>query len=208
VGLAGLSLLGIFSISVAWEFGLEQLIGSLLGIEDENETLRDRWEYVITATFLAGVALIFPTVALLRGVRDREEVVGRLRESEQRLRGFVENSPAAISLKDTDGRYLTVNDPFEKLTGLSRDDIAGKTSDEIFPEDFAGSGIDHDREVLRTGLASAREESLLVGGREQSFLTVKFPNERRTISRRRWSTWPMPATGRRRRIMPNPSSWP
>ncbi len=173
--LSGLTLLGIFSISVAWEFGLEKLIGSLLGIEDEKETLRDQWEYVVTSTLLATLALIFPTVALLRGARDRETMVDRLRASELRLRGFVENSPAGISVKDTDGRYLTVNDQFEKLAGLSRDNIKGKKSDEIFPEDFARSGIDHDREVLRSGQASEREESLRVAGHDRSFLTVKFP---------------------------------
>ena len=173
--LSGLTLLGIISISVAWEFGLEKLIGSLLGIEDEQESLRDHWEYIVTSTLLAGVALIFPTIALLRGAQDREEVVDRLRASEQRLRGIVENSPAGISLKDTDGRYLTVNDQFEKLAGLSRDGIKGKKSDEIFPGDFARSGIDHDREVLRSGQASEREESLRVAGHDRSFLTVKFP---------------------------------
>jgi PAS domain S-box-containing protein len=173
--LAGLSLLGIFSISVAWEFGLEQLVGSLLGIEDEKESVRDHWEYVVTTTVLAGMALILPTMALIRGARANEKAVDRLCESEQRLRGIVENSPAAISLKDADGRYLMVNDQFEKLAGLSRDDIRGKKSDEIFPEDFAESGMDHDREVLRRGQASAREESFDVAGRDHSFLTVKFP---------------------------------
>ncbi len=173
--LAGLSLFGIFSISVAWEYGLEQLVGPLLGIEGEKESLRDHWEYVVTSTVLAGVALILPTMALLRGSRERAQVVERLRESEQRLRGIVENSPAGISLKDADGRYLMVNGQFEKLAGLSRDDIKGKKSDKIFPEDFARSGVDHDREVLRSGQASTREESLDVAGRAHSFLTVKFP---------------------------------
>lgn len=173
--LSGFTLLGIFSISVAWEFGLENHIGSLIGIEDDQESLRDHWEYVITSALLAALALIFPTVALLRGARDREEAVGRLCASEQWLHGIVENSPAGISVKDTDGRYLTVNGQFEKLAGRSRDEVKGKKSDEIFPEDFAKSGIDHDREVLRSGQASEREESLRVAGRNRSFLTVKFP---------------------------------
>lgn len=173
--LAGLSLLGIFSISLAWEFGLEHLAGQLFGIEDDSETLRDHWEYIVTSTTLAGVALIVPTVALLHGIRERSQVVERLRASEQRLRSIVENSPASISLKDADGRYLMVNGQFEKLAGLSRDVIKGKTSDEIFPEDFAKSGIDHDREVLRSTRASTREESLDVAGRQRFFLTVKFP---------------------------------
>ena len=175
LNLAGLILLGIFSISVAWEFWLEQLVGPLLGIEDEQESLREHWEYVVTSTILAGVALILPTVALLRGVREREQVVDLLYQSEQRFRGIVENSSAGISLKDTDGRYLMVNDRFEKLAGLSRDDIKGKKSDEIFPENFARSGTDHDREVLRSGQASTREESLDVAGCDHSFLTVKYP---------------------------------
>jgi PAS domain S-box-containing protein len=173
--LAGISLLGIFSISIAWELWLEPLVGPLLGIEDKQESQRDHWEYIVTSTILGGMALILPALALLRGARENQRVVERLCTSEQKLRGIVENSPASISLKDSAGRYLMVNGQFEKMAGVLRDDIKGKRSDEIFPEAFAGSGMDHDREVLRSGQASAREESLQIAGLDNSFLTVKFP---------------------------------
>jgi PAS domain S-box-containing protein len=227
--LAGISLLGIFSISIAWEFWLEPLVGPLLGIEGKQESPHDHWEYIVTSTILGGMALILPALALLHGARENQRVIERLRTSEQKLRGIVENSPASISLKDSEGRYLMVNGQFEKMAGVPRDDIKGKGSDEIFPEAFAASGMDHDREVLQSGQASAREESLQIAGLDHSFLTVKFPvsdiqgkvvaigaihtdigasSKKRMSSRRRWSTWPMPANKRRPRIRPNPSSWP
>ncbi len=175
--LAGLSLLGVFLLSVAWEFGLEDSLGPLLGIGGEPESVRDHWEYVIASTLFAGIAMLFPTALSMRIAAERERITGRLRESEQKFRGIVENSPASISLKDADGRYFLTNRQFEILAGATSDKIKGKRSDEIFPEDFARSGMEHDREVLRTKRASAREEEVHVAGRDYFFLTAKFPIE-------------------------------
>ena len=173
--LVGFSLLGIFLLSVTWEFWLEQAIASRLGIGGEEESASEHWEYVVTAVVLAGIAMLVPALALLRRDAEREEIVGRLCQSEQNFRGIVENSPASISLKDTDGRYLTVNKQFEMMAGVVGNEIRGKKSDDIFPEDFAGSGMEHDRDVLLSGQASAREEHLHIAGRDYYFLTTKFP---------------------------------
>ncbi len=64
--LAGLSLLGVFLLSVAWEFGLEDFLGPLLGIGGESESALDLWEYVSAPTLFAGIAMLFPTVLSMR----------------------------------------------------------------------------------------------------------------------------------------------
>ena len=53
-----------------------------------------------------------------------------LRESEECYRAVIDNSPAAIFLKDTEGRYLLANKQFEKRTGLASDEVVGKTFEE------------------------------------------------------------------------------
>src|SRR5437899_9185473 len=51
--------------------------------------------------------------------RERRKAEEALRESEKRLQKILDNSPAIIFLKDTEGRYLYVNAQFGKLTVLT-----------------------------------------------------------------------------------------
>jgi PAS domain S-box-containing protein len=87
-----------------------------------------------------------------------------LRESEERFRSVVDNSPAAIFLKDLAGRYRLVNRQFEQWYGCSASDVIGKTSHEVFPEHLADQYAAADREVMKTGRPSETEfeVSLLV----------------------------------------------
>src|SRR2546425_5722751 len=69
--------------------------------------------------------------------RERLKAEEALRESEKRLQAILDNSPAIIFLKDTEGRYLYVNPQFGKLASLAPEQILGKTDDEIFPPEQA-----------------------------------------------------------------------
>lgn len=94
---------------------------------------------------------------------------------EERFRAFVDNAPAAISIKDPLGRYLLVNRRFSELAEREPEAIIGRTSDDLFPPAFARSGRDHDAEVMAGRSASAREESLVTSQGQIDLLTVKFP---------------------------------
>jgi two-component system NtrC family sensor kinase len=56
--------------------------------------------------------------------RRAEEV---LRESEERFRAFMDNSPAVAFIKDREGRYVYLNKPFENHFGMKLSEWAGKT---------------------------------------------------------------------------------
>jgi len=64
-----LVLISVFLLSYAWEFALEDLILSVLTDGFEPESAYERWEYVITATVFAALALVLPAVLLLRSAR-------------------------------------------------------------------------------------------------------------------------------------------
>ncbi len=168
-------MLGVFLLSLAWEFWLEGLIGPPLGIEQVEESARQHWEYVVTSVLFASIAVFAPALAFQRLFGERARIAEGRRESEEKFRAIVENSPACISLKNADGRYFLINRQFERISGLTSEAIQGKRSDEIFAEDFAKSGMEHDREVLACGQASAREEEFHSSGSSLWFLTVKFP---------------------------------
>jgi PAS domain S-box-containing protein len=76
------------------------------------------------------------------------------------LPAIVEQSPAAIHVKDLSGRYLLVNRRFEELHQLSAADVVGRTDAELVPGDVAARRRAFDREVLSAGAALEEEESL------------------------------------------------
>jgi PAS domain S-box-containing protein len=88
----------------------------------------------------------------LRSARDS------LMDMERRLLAIIDCSPNLIFLKDSDGRFLLVNREFERLIGISRDQIIGKTDDDLFKLREAGALQTNDREVPRSGEVMALEE--------------------------------------------------
>jgi PAS domain S-box-containing protein len=107
--------------------------------------------------------------------RERRKAVAALRESEKRLQAILDNSPAFIFLKDTEGRYLYVNPQFGQLTPLAPEQILGKTDDEIFPPEQAAAFRANDLKVLQAGVALEFEE---VAGHQDELHTsivAKFP---------------------------------
>jgi PAS domain S-box-containing protein len=78
---------------------------------------------------------------------ERDSLVDR----ERRLLAIIDGSPNPIFLKDPDGRFLLVNREFERITGVTRDQIIGKTEDGLSKLREAGALRTNDREVPRSG---------------------------------------------------------
>src|ERR1700741_3570922 len=77
---------------------------------------------------------------------ERDSLVDR----ERRLLAIIDGSPNPIFLKDPDGRFLLVNREFERITGVSRDQIIGRTEDGLSKLREAGALRTNDREVSRS----------------------------------------------------------
>jgi PAS domain S-box-containing protein len=105
----------------------------------------------------------------LRSARDS------LMDMERRLLAIIDNSPNLIFLKDSDGRFLLVNREFERLTGISRDQIIGKTDDELSKLREAGALLTNDREVPRSGEVMVLEEPATTDRVPRWSAVQKFP---------------------------------
>jgi PAS domain S-box-containing protein len=93
----------------------------------------------------------------------------RAEASEERFRRFMENSPAAVFVKDDAGRYVYMNAAAQGIVGVP--DWQGKTDDELLPQAAAREVRAHDARMRET--QAPGEFDLTIG--ERQFHSTKFP---------------------------------
>jgi PAS domain S-box-containing protein len=99
-----------------------------------------------------------------------------LRDADPRaLRAVLDNTPAAIFLKDPDGRYLLVNRAFETLHGKPAAEIVGRLDREVLPPDISERMRVDDLRVMSDRRPIELQEEVRHGETTRTFLSVKFP---------------------------------
>ncbi|WP_437521746.1 AAA family ATPase [Sorangium sp. So ce726] len=97
-----------------------------------------------------------------------------LKKSEALLQSIVDSSPAAIYVKDLEGRLLLINRRYEQLVRLPRARILGKKDHEIFAPEAADAFAAYDRKVIEADSPVDLEEVVLVDDEPRTYLSLKF----------------------------------
>lgn len=114
-------------------------------------------------------------LAAMRDISDRLKAEEDLRENRRFLSDLIENSGALIFVKDKEGHYTLINRIWEEVTGLKRDEVIGRTDEELFPGDIGRQFRRNDLDVIESGQALEKEEIFDGEDGRRFFLSVKFP---------------------------------
>ena len=108
-------------------------------------------------------------------VSEQKRAEEALRERERLLQDVIDGSTSPIFLKDRDGKFITINASLERMLGMSREEIKGKTDYDIAPKEVADYWRTHDTKVMATGKAIQIEEVADLQDGHHVFLANKFP---------------------------------
>jgi len=108
-------------------------------------------------------------------VRDR---TAELAAERQLLRTLIDNVPDAIYVKDTESRYVLVNQAMAAGVDTTPAELLGRTVFDCYPPEQAQRFFDDDREVMRSGQALIGREEMALDrstGGQRWMLTTKVP---------------------------------
>jgi len=115
-------------------------------------------------------------VGVALDITDRKRSQEALQTKERYQRALLDNFPFAAWLKDTESRFLAVNEAFAKTFNIpTADELVGKTDFDITTPDVAELYRASDREVLESRRKKVVEEAVAGLGEHTWFETYKAP---------------------------------
>jgi PAS domain S-box-containing protein len=172
VGLSVLCLL--ISGGLALHYG-RMILKDLRGLHD-SVTASGNSRRTVGQSKLQGIAELCSIASAFEDVTSRRmEVERALRESEERFRLFMDNSPTIAWVKDEKGRHVYLSKTCEKRFGVKLGDWRGKTDAELWPSEIAEVFLGNDLAVLAAEHAiEVIEETVNPDGTRCCWLSSKF----------------------------------
>lgn len=103
------------------------------------------------------------------------ERTAELQHSQNLLCHVLDYAPAAIYIKDLEGRFLLINQRAADLLGLKTKDFVGKFDHELFPAEHVAKWHQAEAEVVRTRQPVVQEDTIPQADGMHTFLSSRAP---------------------------------
>ncbi len=113
--------------------------------------------------------------AIARDLSERKRMKSELEAMESLTHSLLDFFPELIFFKDVHGRYLDINPQFEKTFHLRRQDIIGKTDEEVFSTQQTAGFRANDKQVIQTQRPLKCEETVIHDDGPHTAIMHKFP---------------------------------
>ncbi|MDC0745769.1 ATP-binding protein [Polyangium mundeleinium] len=121
-------------------------------------------------------AVLVAARAQVTAERDRARAFAEaLRQHQAQLQAIADHAPAAIYIKDAEGRLVLVNRHVELAYGKSREELIGTFERDVIPQETAAVFHVHDALVRDHGMPVEVEESFVLADGPHTYLSIKFP---------------------------------
>jgi len=115
-------------------------------------------------------------LAVTVDITEQRRTEAMLRDSEARLRAFMDFAPVAAHLRDREGRYLMVNREMEKVLGMPAETALDRFPSELVSSARVGDSDTSHRAVIETGAVRVSEDHLEhIAGPYRWAMTIRFP---------------------------------
>lgn len=98
-----------------------------------------------------------------------------LRARQDQLQAVIDHISAVIYMRDLDGRYMAINQAYERLFDVRREEIVGLTDHDLFPAEIADEFRANDLRAASSGGPVHVEEVAPGEDGPHTYITVKFP---------------------------------
>jgi PAS domain S-box-containing protein len=169
------------------EFVLEQLVdpdGFLRKVKQLYETtdidtdiiqFKDGRLFERYSMPMMGDGFVIGRLWSFRDITERKRAEEALSEAEVRQRTILNNLPFMAWLKDTEGRFIMVNQQFAKACGCTVEQVVGLTDLDIWPPELAEKYRADDAVVMATRCGKEVEELVAETSGIKWFETIKAP---------------------------------
>jgi PAS domain S-box-containing protein len=125
---------------------------------------------------LVAIGFFVVTIFSLQDMLDvQRKTEDRLRENEEWLRAIIDNTKTLISVKGLDGRYVMMNQRFEKAFGVSGLIAHGRRDEDLFPPVTASALRADDERVIERNDSVEIDRTVTIGSEARRFYCVKTP---------------------------------
>jgi diguanylate cyclase (GGDEF)-like protein/PAS domain S-box-containing protein len=135
-----------------------------VGVSVDNQR---RWMHGRIAPDLDGTGKVRGLYCTEHDIHDLKLTEQALATREEQLRLFTDNIPEPVVYVDEDRSYSFVNDAFLRLVGLERDDVLGKTAEEVLGPDVVEFQRPYIERAAKGESVTYERESVDADGRQR-----------------------------------------